>query len=88
MTVEGLARGERLSPVQRAFAERGAFQCGFCTPGMVVAVTALLQRNRSPSVDQLRDVLQGHLCRCCGYPRILAAAQRAGELVRAAEGGP
>lgn len=87
VTVEGLRAGGRLSPVQRAFAEAGAFQCGFCTPGMIVAATALLRRNANPSETQVRAALNGHLCRCCGYVRILAAVRRASELSGAVTGG-
>jgi aerobic-type carbon monoxide dehydrogenase small subunit (CoxS/CutS family) len=81
-TVEGLAHDGRLSPVQRAFAEVGAFQCGYCTPGMIVAATALLRRNPTPSRDEIETALDGNLCRCCGYPRILAAVERAAALRR------
>jgi aerobic carbon-monoxide dehydrogenase small subunit len=89
VTVEGLRVDGRLSPVQRAFAEVGGFQCGFCTPGMVVGTTALLRRNPAPSESDVRAALDGHLCRCCGYVRILAAVRRASELARAGgSGGP
>ncbi len=86
VTVEGLRRDGRLSPVQAAFAELGAFQCGYCTPGMVVSATALLRRRPHPSEAEVRAALTGNLCRCCGYPRILAAVQRAAELAEAGEG--
>jgi len=78
VTIEGLAApsGE-LSPVQRAFAEVGAFQCGFCTPGMVVAATALLARKSAPSREEIEAALEGNLCRCGGYLRILKAVERA-----------
>jgi aerobic-type carbon monoxide dehydrogenase small subunit (CoxS/CutS family) len=78
VTIEGLAgpSGE-LSPVQRAFAEVGAFQCGFCTPGMIVAATALLSRDPAPSRDEIESALDGNVCRCGGYLRILAAIDRA-----------
>jgi aerobic-type carbon monoxide dehydrogenase small subunit (CoxS/CutS family) len=85
-TIEGLASDGRLNPVQRAFAEAGAFQCGYCTPGMVVSATALLRRNPSPSRDEIEAALEGNLCRCCGYTRILAAVQRATTLGREAGG--
>lgn len=81
-TVEGLARDGRLNPVQRAFVELGAFQCGFCTPGMVVSATALLARNPVPSEEEIREAMEGNVCRCCGYPRILRAIERASELSR------
>jgi aerobic-type carbon monoxide dehydrogenase small subunit (CoxS/CutS family) len=78
VTIEGLAgpAGE-LSPVQRAFAEVGAFQCGFCTPGMIVGATALLSRVPTPSRDEIESALEGHVCRCGGYLRILKAIERA-----------
>src|SRR5947207_13602165 len=68
-TVEGLASAAGLHPVQRAFAETAAFQCGYCTPGMVVTAAALLDRNPSPTDEEIRQHLQGNLCRCCAYPR-------------------
>ena len=82
VTVEGLGRGERLHPVQEAFVEAGAVQCGFCTPGLVVAVADLLERSPSPSEDEMREALSGNLCRCTGYAKIfdavrLAAGRRA-----------
>lgn len=80
VTVEGLATGGRPNAVQRAFAELGAFQCGFCTPGMVVSATALLRTNPRPSNAEIRAALEGNLCRCCGYTRILAAVRRASAL--------
>jgi aerobic-type carbon monoxide dehydrogenase small subunit (CoxS/CutS family) len=86
-TVEGLAADGLLNPVQRAFAELGAFQCGYCTPGMVVSVTALLRENPAPSAVEIRTALDGNLCRCCGYARILRAVDRAIELGRENLGG-
>ena len=77
VTVEGLARGERLHPVQEAFAEAGAVQCGFCTPGFVVAAADLLRRTPDPSDDEIREALSGNLCRCTGYAKILDAVHRA-----------
>jgi carbon-monoxide dehydrogenase small subunit len=81
VTVEGLARGEALSPLQRAFRTHHALQCGFCTPGFLVAATALLAENPDPTPDEVRAALSGHLCRCTGYVGIVAAvldAARAG----------
>lgn len=72
-TVEGLADGDRLHPVQEAFVETGAVQCGFCTPGLVVAVTDLLDRDPSPDEVTVREALSGNLCRCTGYQKILDA---------------
>jgi xanthine dehydrogenase YagT iron-sulfur-binding subunit len=73
-TIEGLARGEELHPVQAAFIEHDAMQCGFCTPGMVMTVAALLVRNPRPSVDDVRLATSGNLCRCGAYPNIFSAA--------------
>jgi carbon-monoxide dehydrogenase small subunit len=72
-TVEGLADDDRLSPLQQAFIDRGAFQCGFCTPGMLMAATALLEDNPSPSRDEVVHGLEGNLCRCTGYAAIIDA---------------
>jgi aerobic carbon-monoxide dehydrogenase small subunit len=78
-TVEGLARGAELHPVQQAFVETGAVQCGFCTPGLVVAAESLLRANRSPSDDEIREALSGNLCRCTGYAKIIDAVRLAAE---------
>lgn len=72
-TVEGLGAPGRLSPVQQAFLEQGAVQCGFCIPGMVVSATCLLEADPHPSAEQVREGLSGNLCRCGGYNRIVAA---------------
>ena len=77
VTVEGLADGDDLHAVQRAFVDAGAVQCGFCTPGLVVASHDLLARNPRPSDPEIREALAGNLCRCTGYGRILAAVQAA-----------
>jgi carbon-monoxide dehydrogenase small subunit len=77
-TIEGLGTPDRPHPLQRAFAEHGAVQCGFCTPGMVVAAADLLARNPAPSRDDIREGLSGNLCRCTGYSRILDAVETAG----------
>ena len=76
-TVEGLAREGAPSPLQRAFLEEGGVQCGFCTPGMLISATALLEANASPSEDEIRAALAGNLCRCTGYQKIIAAVARA-----------
>jgi carbon-monoxide dehydrogenase small subunit len=76
-TVEGLADGEELHRVQRAFVAAGAVQCGFCTPGLVVATVALLDANPSPTDDELREALSGNLCRCTGYAKIFDAVRLA-----------
>jgi carbon-monoxide dehydrogenase small subunit len=72
-TVEGLATGDELSPLQAAFLEHGGVQCGFCTPGMLISATALLEDNRAPSADEVRIALSGNLCRCTGYDGIVKA---------------
>jgi carbon-monoxide dehydrogenase small subunit len=79
VTVEGLAGGDGLHEVQRAFVETGGVQCGFCTPGLVVASHDLLQRNPRPSDPEIREALAGNLCRCTGYEKILDAVRLAGE---------
>ena len=76
-TVEGLARGGELHRVQRAFVEAGAVQCGFCTPGLVVATADLLERVPRPSDDEIREALSGNLCRCTGYAKIFDAVRLA-----------
>jgi carbon-monoxide dehydrogenase small subunit len=76
-TIEGLATGDGLHPVQRAFHEVGAVQCGFCTPGMVLSAKSLLDANPSPSRDEIRWALSGNLCRCTGYRKIVDAVELA-----------
>ena len=76
-TVESLSDGDRLHPVQRAFVDMGAVQCGFCTPGLIVSVHALLAQNPEPSEQEVREALSGNICRCTGYGKILEAVQRA-----------
>ena len=77
VTVEGLSAGSELHPVQRAFLATGAVQCGFCTPGLVVAVHDLLARNPRPTDAEVREALAGNLCRCTGYQQILDAVRMA-----------
>ena len=77
VTVEGLAEDDHLHPVQVAFADAGAVQCGFCTPGFVVAAAELLRREPDPSDDEIREALSGNLCRCTGYQKILDAVHAA-----------
>jgi carbon-monoxide dehydrogenase small subunit len=79
VTVEGLATDDELHPVQTAFLETGAVQCGFCTPGLLVAVHDLLARDSSPDDDTVREALAGNLCRCTGYEKILDAVRLAAE---------
>jgi carbon-monoxide dehydrogenase small subunit len=76
-TVEGLAHGDQLHVVQQAFVDAGAVQCGFCTPGLVVATVDLLKRVPSPSDDEIREALSGNLCRCTGYAKISDAVRLA-----------
>ena len=76
-TVEGLAEGDRLSPLQNAFLEQAALQCGICTPGFLVAAEALLHQNPDPSEHEIRYWLAGNLCRCTGYDKIIRAVQQA-----------
>lgn len=77
LTIEGLASSGALHPVQQAFLDEGAFQCGYCTPGMILATVALLEKNPKPADREIIAALNPHLCRCCGYPKILAAVRRA-----------
>jgi aerobic-type carbon monoxide dehydrogenase small subunit (CoxS/CutS family) len=77
VTIEGLATGGRLHPMQQAFVDEGAMQCGYCVPGMILRAAALLEQHPHPSDAQIAEGLNGNLCRCCGYPRILAAVRRA-----------
>ena len=83
-TVEGLAEGDDLHVVQQAFVEAGAVQCGFCTPGLVVATADLLERSPSPSDDEVREALSGNLCRCTGYAPIVGSILAAAEKLRVA----
>jgi carbon-monoxide dehydrogenase small subunit len=83
-TVEGLATGGQLGPVQRAFAESGGIQCGFCTPGMLMSATALLAERPSPTAEEVRTALAGNLCRCTGYQKIVQAVLAAAAELRGA----
>ena len=76
-TIEGLSQGEKLTPVQQAFVDCGAVQCGFCTPGMILSASALLKKTLSPSEEEIRKALEGHLCRCTGYNKIVEAVNTA-----------
>lgn len=78
-TIEGLSVNGELDPIQRAFAEKGAVQCGYCTPGMIMSVKGLLNRNPDPSPEEIREAVAGNLCRCTGYEQIFEAVQYAVE---------
>jgi xanthine dehydrogenase YagT iron-sulfur-binding subunit len=86
-TLEGLMAGEELGPVQKAFVEHDAFQCGYCTPGQVMAAEGLLRSNPNPSLEEVRLGMSGNLCRCGVYPNIFRAVRRAAELKRNMRGG-
>jgi aerobic carbon-monoxide dehydrogenase small subunit len=81
-TIEGLARGDQLHPVQEAFLAEGAMQCGYCTPGMVLSTVALLREKPTPSDAEIRAWMDADICRCCGYPWILRAVRRAATLAQ------
>ena len=81
-TIEGLAKGETLHPMQEAFRENHALQCGFCTPGMVMSAIDLVKRNKSPSEREIREWLEGNLCRCTGYHNIVKAIAAAAQTMR------
>jgi aerobic-type carbon monoxide dehydrogenase small subunit (CoxS/CutS family) len=82
-TVEGLARGGELHPLQQAYVETGASQCGYCSPGMLMSALALLERNPSPTRTEIREALAGNLCRCTGYIAIIDAVELAADRMRA-----
>ncbi|MCX6904595.1 MAG: (2Fe-2S)-binding protein [Verrucomicrobia bacterium] len=77
LTIEGLAPGDKLHPVQEAFLAEGAMQCGYCTPGMIMTVAGLLNEKPNPTDAEILSRMEGHLCRCCGYAKILKAVKRA-----------
>jgi carbon-monoxide dehydrogenase small subunit len=86
-TVEGLVENGRLHPLQEEFADRGAAQCGYCTPGILVTAKALLDRERLPSHERIREALSGNLCRCTGYHQIIEAVEAAAKTVDATSTG-
>jgi aerobic-type carbon monoxide dehydrogenase small subunit (CoxS/CutS family) len=81
LTIEGLKRGEKLHPLQRAFMDGGAVQCGFCTPGMILSAQSLLDRNPRPTEEEIQEAISGNLCRCTGYRQIVEAIKAAAEQV-------
>ena len=84
LTIEGLAKGGRLHPLQQAFIDHGALQCGYCTPGMILQAYALLLRKPNPTEEEIADALEGNLCRCGSYNRIIAAVQTAAKAMKGA----
>jgi aerobic-type carbon monoxide dehydrogenase small subunit (CoxS/CutS family) len=84
-SIEGLERDGRLHPLQQAFIDEGALQCGYCTPGMIMAGVALLRANAAPTSDDVARALEGNVCRCGTYPRIVAAVQRAAKSAEVSE---
>lgn len=84
-TIEGLARDGRLHPVQQAFLDENAMQCAYCTSGMIISAVAMLQANSNPSVPQIIEGMEGNICRCGTYPRIVAAVQRAAKTMKGRE---
>jgi aerobic-type carbon monoxide dehydrogenase small subunit (CoxS/CutS family) len=79
LTIEGLAEGGKLTPIQEAFVNYGAVQCGFCTPGMIMATKVFLEDNQDPSDEEIKKALAGHLCRCTGYVQIIDAVRAAAD---------
>jgi carbon-monoxide dehydrogenase small subunit len=82
LTIEGLSAGSDLHPIQKAFVEFGAIQCGFCTPGMILTTKALLDQTPNPTEEQIREALAGNLCRCTGYAKILQAVKAAASFLK------
>ncbi|HNS13705.1 MAG TPA: (2Fe-2S)-binding protein [Syntrophorhabdaceae bacterium] len=81
-TIEGLAEGDKLHPVQEAFLEKGGMQCGFCTPGMILSTKILLDGNKNPTDEEIRKGLEGNFCRCTGYTKIFESVKAAAQKVR------
>ena len=81
-TIEGIAEGDNLHPLQEEFIEESAVQCGYCTPGMIMAAKALLDKNDNPSRDEIRRAISGNICRCTGYTKIFQAIEKAAEKIR------
>ena len=87
LTIEGLADGDRLHPLQQSFIDNAAFQCGFCTPGMILAAKALLDETPQPTADQVKEYMQGNICRCTGYKKIVEAILAAASALQGSVGG-
>ncbi len=85
LTIEGLAENGKLHPLQQAFVDKGAIQCGFCTPGMILSAKALLDEKPEPSEPEIRTAISGNLCRCTGYQKIVEAIQEAAKVIQATE---
>jgi carbon-monoxide dehydrogenase small subunit len=85
LTIEGLANGASLHPIQKAFIDHGAIQCGFCTPGMIMSAKALVDKNPHPTRDQVKEALEGNLCRCTGYVKIIDAVLAAADTMKKGE---
>ncbi len=85
-TLEGLEKSGDLSVIQQAFLEKYGFQCGFCTPGMILATKVLLDRNPNPTTENIKEALEGNLCRCTGYQQIIESVSRAAQIIRAETG--
>jgi len=81
LTIEGLSDGKLLHPIQEAFIEKGAVQCGFCTPGMVMSAKGLLDKNPTPTKDEIREGLSGNYCRCTGYAKIIDAVTHSAKII-------
>jgi aerobic-type carbon monoxide dehydrogenase small subunit (CoxS/CutS family) len=81
VTIEGLEQNGKLTPVQQAFLDEEAFQCGFCTSGMILGATSLLQKQHNPTEEQIVEAMEGHICRCGTYPRIVEAVKRASRVL-------
>ena len=82
LTIEGLGGADKVHPIQQAFVDEGAIQCGYCIPGMILATKALLDKNQNPTTEEIREALSGNLCRCTGYEKIIRAVERAARTLR------